>query len=74
MNLVTAACDNVVASRLGTITREATRKFQPDSVDQGLILLQLLKEAGFIVLYDQPEDMVRFFSGSHREIKRSDIY
>lgn len=74
INLVTDGADNVVASRLGEVARKATKEFHADSVDQGLILLRLLKEGGFRVVYDQPASGVHFFTGSHKEIKRSEFY
>lgn len=38
---------NSVASKLGKATYEATKKFNPDNVDTGLILLRELYEQGF---------------------------
>jgi hypothetical protein len=49
---LTAAMDNVVASRLGEIARQAgnpNRSDVGDGIDRGLILLRLLNEGGFVV-------------------------
>lgn len=47
---LTAAMDNVIASRLGQIATQAgkpDRKDVGDSIDRGLILRRLLEEAGY---------------------------
>ena len=48
---LTAAMDNVLASKLGQIAVETCDKKQKvgDSIDRGLILLRLLNENGFEV-------------------------
>ena len=47
-----AACDNIIAWQLGQVALEAgnpTRTDVGDPIDRGLILLRLLREAGFEV-------------------------
>ena len=46
---LTAAMDNVIASRLGQLARQAgkDRKDVGDDIDRGLILRRLLEEAGY---------------------------
>lgn len=47
-----AACDNVLAWKLGEVASRAgdpARKDVGDYIDRGLILLRLLREAGFEV-------------------------
>lgn len=47
---LTAAMNNVLASRLGRVAREAGNQDRidvGDSIDRGLILRRLLEEAGF---------------------------
>lgn len=54
---LTAACDNQIAWRLGEVAREAgalDRKDVGDLIDRGLILLRLLREAGFHVTQIKP--------------------
>ena len=49
---LTASCDNAIAWKLGQVAREAgnpARADVGDPIDRGLILLRLLKEAGFEV-------------------------
>jgi len=52
---LTAAMDNVLASKLGQIALESCSPEQKvgDSIDRGLILLRLLKEKGFEVFERQ---------------------
>jgi hypothetical protein len=53
---LTAAMDNVLASRLGQIANEAgrPRPVVGDSIDRGLILRRLLEEGGFGVVLLEP--------------------
>lgn len=49
---LTSMMDNVLASRLGQVAREAGNPQHPgvgDSIDRGLILRRLLEEKGFEV-------------------------
>ena len=53
---LTAAMDNVLASRLGVIAKEAGQPKRidvGDSIDRGLILRRLLDEAGFEIIEKQ---------------------
>lgn len=54
--LMTSGMDNVYASRMGEVAREAMSPEQKvgDSIDRGLILLRLLNEAGFQVHATKP--------------------
>ena len=47
---LTAMMDNVIASRMGQIAREAAGRNAGDYIDTGLILLRLLNEAGLDVV------------------------
>lgn len=50
-----ALMDNVIASHLGKVARDAGRYSGGDSIDDGLNLLRLLKESGFTVIANRPK-------------------
>ena len=46
-----SSCDNLVAWRLGEVCRKAAAEPKcGDYIDRGLILLRMLREAGFLVI------------------------
>jgi hypothetical protein len=51
MEALTASMPNTTAAKLGEIANEAARAKAGDTIDRGLVLVRLLREAGFRV-YD----------------------
>lgn len=48
--VVDAACDNVIASRIGEACNEAQGVYAGDTIDRGLALVRILRERGFAVV------------------------
>lgn len=48
---LTAAMDNILATRLGEIAARASQYPFGDNIDRGLVLLRLLNENGFAVTH-----------------------
>ena len=50
MRPLDAAMDNVTALRLGEVANKAVSEPAGDLIDRGLVLIRLLREAGFEVM------------------------